>query len=77
MVMQANIEQPYAIKFCIELRKAASETLRIIKTADGDVPLSSAQIFRYYMAPKSLKMTGRLSTSKIDVSVTKVRFALA
>ena len=38
--MQENIEQWYAIKFCVKLNKSATETFASLTEAYGDAPLS-------------------------------------
>jgi hypothetical protein len=43
-----NLEQLYAIKFCIKLGKGAIDTyIKFQKTSDNDSP-SRAQVFRWY-----------------------------
>jgi hypothetical protein len=39
--MQGSLEQRYAIKICVKLGKSGSETLQLLRTADGDAVLSS------------------------------------
>jgi hypothetical protein len=41
--MQENIEQWYAIKFCLELNKSATETFASLTEAYGDATVSSFQ----------------------------------
>ncbi|XP_014483896.1 PREDICTED: putative uncharacterized protein FLJ37770 isoform X2 [Dinoponera quadriceps] len=50
--MQHNLEQRYAIKFCVKLGKSRSETLEMLRTAYGDAALPSAQAFRWHKAFK-------------------------
>jgi len=39
--MQRSLEQRYAIEFCAKLGKSGSETLQLLRTANGDAILSS------------------------------------
>jgi len=50
--MQWSLEQRYAIKFCVKLRKSGSETFQLLRTAYGDAVLSSAQVLRWHKAFK-------------------------
>ncbi|EFN86782.1 Putative uncharacterized protein FLJ37770, partial [Harpegnathos saltator] len=45
---QRNLEQHYAIKFCVKLGESASVTLEKLKQAYGEHSLSKAQVFRWY-----------------------------
>ena len=49
--MQRSLEQCYAIKFSAKLGKSGSETLQLLRTANGDAVLSS-QVFRWHKAFK-------------------------
>jgi hypothetical protein len=44
--MQENIEQGYAIKFCVKRNKSAAETYVSLTEADGDVTLSRSMVFK-------------------------------
>jgi hypothetical protein len=44
--MQENIEQRYAIKFCVKLNKSATETLASLTEAYGDATLSRTTVFK-------------------------------
>ena len=46
--MQRNVEQRYAIKFCVTLEKSATETLAMLEKAYGEDSLSRAQVFRWH-----------------------------
>jgi len=46
--MQENIEQRYAIKFCVKLNKSASETLASLTEAYGDATLSRTVVFKWH-----------------------------
>jgi hypothetical protein len=67
--MQRSLEQRYAIKFCVKLRKSGSKTLQLLRTACGDAVLSSAQVLRWHKVFKDGResvedeqRTGRPST---------------
>jgi len=46
--MQENIEQRYAIKFCVKLNKSATETFASLTEAYGDVSLSRTMFFKLH-----------------------------
>jgi len=50
--MQENIEQQYAIKFCVKLNKSATETFASLTEAYGDAKLSINMVFKWYKAFK-------------------------
>jgi len=81
--MRRNLEQHYAIKFCAKLGKSGSETLQLLRTAYGDVVLSSSQVFRWHKAFKDGResvedeqCTGRPSTSRTENNVARVKAVL-
>ena len=43
--MQENIEQRYAIKFCVNLNKSATETFASLTEAYGDATVSRTMVF--------------------------------
>ena len=43
---QENIEQRYAIKFCVKLNKSATETFASLTGAYGDATLSRTVVFK-------------------------------
>jgi len=51
-VMQENIEQWYAIKFCVKLNKSATETSASLTEAYGDATLSRTMVFKWHKAFK-------------------------
>ena len=57
--MQRSLEQRYAIKFCVQLRKSGSETLQLLRTAYGDAdclhPKSSGGTRRSRMEGRALR----------------------
>ena len=78
--MQRSVEQRYAIKFCVKLGKSGSKTLQLLRTAYGDVVLSSAQVFRWHNAFKDRRKSvedeqraGHPSTSRTENNVAHVR----
>ena len=48
--MQENIEQWYAIKFCVKLNKPATELFASLIAAHGDATLSRTMIFKWHKA---------------------------
>jgi hypothetical protein len=50
--MQENIEQRYAIKFCVKLNKSATETFVSLTEASGDETLSRTTVFKWHKAFK-------------------------
>jgi len=50
-VMQENIEQRYAIKFCVKLNKSATETFASLTEAYGDA-ISRTMVFKWHKAFK-------------------------
>ena len=52
-VMQENIEQRYAIKFCVKLNKSATETFASLTEAYGDATLSRTMVFKWHKAFKA------------------------
>ena len=50
--MQENIEQRYAIKFCVKLKKSATETFASLTEAYGDATLSRPMVFKWHTSFK-------------------------
>jgi len=50
--MQENIEQRYAMKFCVKLNKSATETFASLTKAYGDGTLSRTMVFKWHKAFK-------------------------
>jgi len=50
--MQENIEQRYAIKFCVKLNKSATETFASLTEAYGDANISRTVVFKWHKAFK-------------------------
>jgi len=50
--MQENIEQRYALKFCVKLNKSATETFASLTEAYGDATLSRTMVFKWRKAFK-------------------------
>jgi len=51
--MQENIEQRYAIKFCVKLNKSATEMFASLTEAYGDATLSRTMVLSGTKLPKS------------------------
>lgn len=78
--MQENIEQRYAIKFCVKLKKSATETFASLTEAYGDATLSRTMVFRWHKAFKEGRenveddpRSGRPISSTNDENVEVVR----
>ena len=50
--VQENIEQRYAIKFCVKLNKSATETFASLTEAYADAILSRTIVFKWHKAFK-------------------------
>jgi len=50
--LQENIEQRYAIKFCVKLKKSVTETFASLTKAYRDATLSSTMVFKWHKAFK-------------------------
>jgi len=50
--MQKNIEQQYAIKFCVKLNKSATETFASLTETYGDATVSRTMVFKWHEAFK-------------------------
>ena len=51
-VRQENIEQRYAIKFCVKLNKSATQTFVSLTETYGDATVSRIVVFKWYRAFK-------------------------
>ena len=78
--MQENIEQGYAIKFCVKLNKSATETFASLTEAYGDATLSRTMVFKWHKAFKEGRenvdddpRSGRPISSTKDQNVEVVR----
>ena len=78
--MQENIEQRYAIKFCVKLNKSATETFASLTEAYGDATLSRIMVFKWHKAFKEGQenveddpRSGRPISSTNDENVEVVR----
>lgn len=78
--METNIEQRYAIKFCVRLNKTATDTLTMIQEAFKEDAMSRAMVFVWHKRFKDGRQhvedddrSGRPSTSRTDDNVTRVR----
>ena len=50
--IQENIEEWYAIKFCVKLNKSATETFASLTKADGDVTVLRTVVFKWHRVSK-------------------------
>jgi len=82
--MQENIEQRYAIKFCVKLNKSATETFASLTVAYGDATLSRTMVFKWHKAFKEGRenveddpRSGRPISSTNDQNVEVVRAVIA
>nr|CAH7720081.1 unnamed protein product [Callosobruchus chinensis] len=81
--MEKNLEQRYAIKFCVKLGKTATETLGMLKDAYGDAAMSRSTVFEWHKLFREGRelveddqRAGRPSTSRIGENVAKVKALL-
>ena len=79
-----NIEQRYAIKFCVKLNKSATETFASLTEAYGDATLSRTMVFKWHKAFKEGlenveddPCSGRPNSSTNDQKVEVVRAVMA
>jgi transposase len=82
--MERNIEQRYAIKFCVKLKKSATETFENLTEAYGDATLSRNMVFRWHKAftegrenVEDEPRSGRPILSTNDQNVEVVRAVMA
>jgi hypothetical protein len=73
-------EQRICVKFCFKLRKTASETHGMLKTAFGDNAMGRTQTFEWFSRFKrgetsveDSERLGRPSTGRTDENVENVR----
>ena len=84
LAMQENIEQRYAIKFCVKLKKSTTETFASLTEAYGDSTLSTTMVFKWHKAFKEGRenveddpRSGRPISSTNDQNVEAVRAVMA
>ena len=82
--MQENIEERYAIKFCLKLNKSATETFDSVTEAYGDATLSRTIVCKWHKAFKgglenveNDPRSGRPISSTNDQNVEVVRAVMA
>ena len=82
--MQENIEQRYAIKFCVKLNKSATETFAPLTKAYRDATLTITMVFKWHKAFKKGRenveddpRSGRPISSTNDQNVEVVRAVMA
>jgi transposase len=83
-VMHGNIEQRYAIKFCVKLNKSATETFDSLTEAYGDATLSRTMVSKWHKAFKEGQenvednpRSGRPMSSTNDQNVEVTRAVMA
>ncbi|XP_011860249.1 PREDICTED: putative uncharacterized protein FLJ37770 [Vollenhovia emeryi] len=81
--MQKNIEQRYAIKFCVKLNKSLADTHQMIQKAYGDSALSYSQVSRWLKLFKNGRKeveddrrSGAPITVKTDKNVSRIQECL-
>ena len=84
IAMQENIEQWYAINFCMKLNKSATETFSSLTEAYGDATLLRTVVFKWHTAFKEGRenvedhpLSGRAISSINDQNVEVVRAVMA
>ena len=82
--MQENIEQRYAIKFCVKLNKSATETFASLTEAYRDATLLRTMVFKWHTAFKEGRenveddpLSGRAISSINDQNLEVVRGVMA
>jgi len=82
--MQENIEQRYDIKFCVKLKKSATETFVSLTEAYGDATLLRTMVFKWHKAFKEGRenveddpRSGRPNSSTNDQNVEVVPAVMA
>jgi len=82
--MQENIEQRYAIKFCVKLNRSATQTFASLTEVYGDATLSRTVVFKWHKAFKEGRenveadpRSGRPISSTNDQNVEMVRAVIA
>ncbi|XP_050527794.1 protein GVQW3-like [Daktulosphaira vitifoliae] len=81
--MERTIEQRVSIKFCVKLKKTATETLKMIQEAFGEDALSRTQVFEWHKNFRDGRedvhdeqRIGRPVSTHTDANVKKVRDVL-
>jgi len=78
--MPPKIDQHYAVKFCVKLKKTFTQTQDMLKEAFGDDVMSRTQIYEWYKAFREGRenaedepRSGRPSTARTDENIDRVR----
>ena len=78
--MERTVEQRYAVNFCFQLGKSASETFEIITQAYRDDASSHTRVFEWHKMFKECRelvedehRVGRPTTARTDAQVAKVK----
>jgi hypothetical protein len=79
-----KMEQREAIKFCVKLKKTATETFEMLKSAYGEVSLSKTSVFEWHKwfnegrrSSQDDERKGRSSTSRTEESKEVIQKCLA
>ena len=79
IMLTVNMEQHVNMKFCLKLRKSATETHNLLKKVYGDECLSRTQVFEWFEKFKEGReeigddqCSSHPSTSKTDANIEKV-----
>ena len=77
--MEQNLEQRYAIKFCVKLNKTATETFALIQEAYGSKAMSRGRVFEWHHrfrggqeSVSDENRSGRPSTTSTDDNKARV-----
>jgi len=78
-MLTVNVEEHVNLKFCLKLRKSATETHNLLKKVYGDECLSRTQVFEWFEKFKEGReeigddqCSSHPSTSKTDANIEKV-----
>jgi transposase len=78
------MEQIAAIKFCVKLKKTATETFELLKSVNGEECLSRTSVFEWHIRFKAgreslqdVERKGRPSTSRTEESTEVIQKCLA
>lgn len=78
--MKRLLEQRYAIKLCVRLKKSATETFEMLQEAFGEDVMSRANAFKWYKQLKNGRedlqdspREGRPSTSTTEIMANTVK----
>jgi hypothetical protein len=76
-------EQRVCIRFCVILSKTTAETVKMLRGAFKEETLSQARVYEWFsrfkrgdMSLEDQSRSGRLSTSRTDENIKKIRDAI-